>query len=215
MSRAKLNFVGHTVGKLTVLKEHHLRDKQKNVLWECICSCGKSVLVTSTDLRRGKQQSCGCLRGFIHGGSHTPEYAAWSAMHQRCKNLGDKNYGGRGIRVCTEWKNFETFRKDMGLRPGTGYSIERKNNNGEYSKANCIWATQKDQVKNMRTTRFLTFNGHTYSLIDWAEKLGLNLNTLHYRLRRGWSAEKALTTGITRQALTHESLSGDFHPGNN
>lgn len=87
-----------------------------------------------------------------HGRSRTPEYRVWSDMKNRCNDLRNKYYGGRGIKVCKRWAKFENFFADMGERPSPKHSIERKRGNGPYSKRNCIWATPAQQAKNKRPT---------------------------------------------------------------
>ena len=100
-------------------------------------------------MRKGKEYE-------VHGMSNAPEYGVWSAMKQRCMEPTDvnfKDYGGRGITVCDEWKNsFMAFFKDMGQRPA-GLSIERRDNNGNYEPSNCYWATHADQAINKRLMR--------------------------------------------------------------
>lgn len=112
----------------------------------------------------------------------------------RCYREGNqsfKDYGARGIYVDARWHSFETFLADMG-QPPDRMSLERKDNNGPYSKDNCVWATQSQQMRNTRRTRMVTFNGHTKSLAAWCEELGLKYYTTHSRItRQGWSVEQA------------------------
>jgi hypothetical protein len=119
-------------------------------------------------------------------------------MLQRCtnpKNPRWSRYGGRGICVCAEWlDSFERFQADMGERP-EGHSIERVDRNGPYSKENCIWASVKAQARNRDNNRPLTFRGKTQTLAQWAEELRIPYFTIHARLRRGWSIERALSEG--------------------
>lgn len=132
-----------------------------------------------------------------HGKSYDPEYRAWHDMHNRC-NLPTiaayKDYGGRGISVCDEWKSFEVFYQDMGPRPSSKHSIDRKDNSLGYSKENCRWATKQEQARNTRQCHLLTFNSETRCLTDWAVHFNLSPNTLTGRLKKGWSINKALTT---------------------
>lgn len=128
------------------------------------------------------------------------EYHIWYGIIQRCnnpKNHAYGHYGGRGIKACARWQGedgFEHFMEDMGARPDKNVSIDRIDNNGDYCPENCRWADKKTQGNNRRDNRPITFNGKTQNLTQWAEELGINRNTLHTRLNRGWSVERALMT---------------------
>jgi len=118
-------------------------------------------------------------------------------MWQRCTTPENPNYaryGGRGIRVCERWKKFENFFADMGKRPSPKHSIERKDNDGDYTPKNCVWATREEQANNTRRNRYLTHNGETLTLEAWAKRLGLSSSTLSHRLTKGWPLEEVLTT---------------------
>jgi hypothetical protein len=115
-------------------------------------------------------------------------------MVKRCNKANDKdypNYGGRGIRVCESWLVFENFYADMGEAP-EGTTLDRINNNDGYSKENCRWATSKVQHRNKRTNQYISFQGETMTISDWAEKLNLQYSTLWRRLKRNLPLEKAL-----------------------
>ena len=108
-------------------------------------------------LRRTGRTGSGVVRPHEkHGAISTAEYRAWAAMHNRCKNQNNrvfKYYGGRGLRVCLKWGLFVNFLKDVGPRPGPGYSLDRINNDKGYSKKNCRWATTKTQARNRRSIK--------------------------------------------------------------
>jgi hypothetical protein len=118
-------------------------------------------------------------------------------MKCRCYNPKDINYlryGGRGITVCDRWRDsFTNFLADMGECPKR-LTLDRIDNDGNYEAGNCRWATPKQQQRNKRYNLVLTHNGRTQCLKAWAEETGLNYNTLHGRLRNGWSVSEALTT---------------------
>jgi hypothetical protein len=138
-----------------------------------------------------------------HGMKHTPEYAIWSALKNRCLNPNDArwdSYGGRGITICEEWvDSFRAFIFDMGPRPTSGHSIERIDNSMPYSKENCRWATSVEQGRNKRNNRMLTFNGKTQCVSAWAEETGMSNKTILFRLNSGWTIEDALTRPLLRR----------------
>lgn len=145
-----------------------------------------------------------------HGMKDTHEYWCWRDMKARCykpRHPQFANYGGRGIRVCDRWLNsFEAFLEDMGLKPeGNRIGIGRIDNDGDYCPENCRWETQEQQQNNKRTSHYLTHDGVTLTVTQWARKLGMHPNTLFNRLCQGWSVEKALETAgdSNRHMFTH------------
>jgi len=140
----------------------------------------------------------------IHGMCGTPIYWCWSAMIQRCTN--PKNpvyhlYGGRGIQVDPRWLIFLNFYADMNPRPH-GLTLERRDNDGNYIKNNCYWATQKRQSRNTRWNQFVEFNGERLCVSEWAERLGMTPNSLTLRLKR-WPLERALTESVGSNKLLY------------
>jgi hypothetical protein len=134
-----------------------------------------------------------------HRLSRTTTYAIHRSMLARCTNPNCKDYpryGGRGISVCERWKSFDNFLADMGKRP-EGLTLERNDVNGNYEPSNCRWATQKEQQRNRRTNVFVTHDGITATVAEWAERTGLERKTLEYRIRVGWAPARALTTPST------------------
>jgi hypothetical protein len=135
-----------------------------------------------------------------HGLRGTPEYCAWVEMRRRCRAKNRKEfalYGERGISVCKAWEeSFLAFLRDMGNRPSSLHSIDRRDNNLGYFKENCRWATDVQQSNNRRSTVLLTLNGETMSVAEWARKLNVFKMTLIKRKNRGWTDEQILTTPI-------------------
>lgn len=182
-------------------------------VWLCECVCGNRKKINSDSLIRGRSKSCGCLKKELsskrlttHGMSNSVEYRAWLGAKARCLNPNSKSYkdyGGRGIKICKRWENFQNFFVDMGLRPSSKHSIERIENNGSYEPGNCRWATSKEQSNNTRWNRVVFMGGKKKTLTQWAELSGINYNTLKYRLSHGWTTERALTT--RPRAATKES----------
>ena len=151
-----IDLVGQVFGRLTVL-ERVGSDKSGHVTFRCRCDCGNERIVVGKDLRTGHRKSCGCLSSIKHGHTKgdkpTITYQAWVNMRRRCSDKNNPsycNYGRRGVKVCKRWQNsFENFLADMGEGP-EGLTLDRINNDGNYTKNNCQWATWKIQANNRR-----------------------------------------------------------------
>ena len=128
--------------------------------------------------------------------AHKKTHQCWRDMRQRCNNPNSHRYythGARGIKVCKEWEeSYKAFLDDMGEKPD-GFTIERLDNNKGYYKENCTWASPKEQAQNRRTTRHITYNNQTKTLLEWAKEIGLSHNAMSKRLKN-WSIEKAINT---------------------
>jgi hypothetical protein len=106
-------------------------------------------------------------------------------------------YQGAGITVCERWRSsFLDFLSDMGGKPTSQHTIERRNSAGNYEPDNCVWATRKQQANNTKRNRRITANGETRTLAEWSELTGLKRETISDRLEYGWSAEKAINTPL-------------------
>lgn len=131
--------------------------------------------------------------------THKQRYANWRNMMNRCydeTNQDYAGYGGRGIKVCTEWHDRKKYYEYLAKKP-EGTSIDRIDNDGDYTPNNCKWATPKEQALNRRSNRKLTYKGRTQSITVWADELGIKRTTLIMRINKyKWSTEKALCTTL-------------------
>jgi hypothetical protein len=133
------------------------------------------------------------------GNRQTPEYKAWAQMKHRCtspKNPCFGRYGGRGITFCERWGDFANFLADMGPRPSSKHSLDRIDNDRGYEPGNCEWRTRFEQMGNTRRNVYMTHNGETAHIAEWARRMGVGRHTLQCRLYSGWSTEKTLTTPV-------------------
>ncbi len=195
------DLAGKTFGRLTVRHYAGKQPTNRVKMWCCLCLCGTTRLVVTHDLCAGRTQSCGCYnrdvrdaRNLTHGRSHTNVYRRWWNMLRRCNEPQNTNYaayGGRGIRVCDRWHDFANFYADMG-DPPPGLTLERRDPNGPYTPENCYWASRHAQVRNLRKNRWLSSQGLTMILADWARHLGIAQSTIRRRLKRGLPLEEVL-----------------------
>lgn len=228
MKKQILITAGDKYGRLTVIRELEPKRSGKQVqrCVECRCECGVVKEYRLYTLRNGNTKSCGCFaKEFVrtgpktHGLSATAEYGIWQGMLRRCRSEedgGHKNYGVRGIVVCKGWRDsFVDFYRDMGPRPSSDHSIDRKDNDGNYScghceeclmngwVANCRWATQKQQCRNTRANYLVEHNGETKCVAEWAEQHGIRPTILYLRLvKLGWTFEKAVSYPVFRGSKT-------------
>ena len=208
MSEAQKVVVGAKYGRLTVREPASaiLSGTRKRKAWRCECDCGTWSVVLDQSLRSGRTQSCGCLsaevvtktrHGACAGGKQSKEYMAWRDMIQRCcnpKSRSFSNYGGRGIKVCDNWKTFEGFFADMGMCPPT-HSLDRFDPDKGYFKGNCHWGTWGDQALYKRTggTQLISYQGLTLAPSEWSKRLGIPYATILSRRAKGWPVELMLS----------------------
>jgi len=195
--QADNDLTGQVFNRLTVISFSHSDPSNGGRKWNCLCLCGKTTIVFAARLRSGETGSCGCLGAErrlqstkTHGRSQTPEAYIWVGIRGRCLNPDHKdypNYGGRGITISDDWRDsLEAFYKDMGPRPSKRHSIDRIDNTKGYSKDNCRWATHLIQNRNTRKNVYITRDGVTKCLAEWAQIHELLPKTVHHRIKRGW-----------------------------
>lgn len=200
-----IEIINKKYGKLTVIAEGNPNLVGRRVV--CICECGKQKEVRLSHLKNGSIVSCGCrISEFLikfntkHGLRKTPLYKTWCGMKERCcnpKSRNYKNYGGRGIKVCKEW--MDCFKCFYDWAISNGYSeelyLDREQNDGDYCPSNCRWITQKQNCRNTRKNRNISYNGVNICVSEWAEKLGINRSLISDRLNKlNWSIENTLST---------------------
>lgn len=156
----RIEMVNKKYGKLFVISQSEQRDQNGAIMWICICDCGKTKNISGSSLRSGRSKSCGCeqIKSTVaaarkHGYYKSSEYSTWENIKQRCNNKGSQKYsyyGGRGIKLCSEWYDFENFIKDMGEKPSLHSQIDRIDNDGDYEPNNCRWVTCSVNRQNSR-----------------------------------------------------------------
>lgn len=155
MTRATENLIGRVFGQWTIIDRAEER-KRGNIMFLARCTCGNQSLINGNGLLNGKSLKCRPCNTFKHGhtkGKRTREYRIWVEMKQRCHNSNNANfdsYGGRGIKVCDEWRaSFKSFFDFIGPSPTPKHSIDRyPDNDGNYEPGNVRWATAKEQAAN-------------------------------------------------------------------
>ncbi len=205
---------GQKFNRLTVIKEVTPRIRLSGTKFRraiFICDCGKKTEVDYYDAKRGRTKSCGCLaqeirynnkNGLTHGMTKTRFYQIYKGIIARCNNKEDTGYylyGARGIKC--DWKDFFTFKRDMYksyIKHSEKHSekdtkIDRIDNNKNYCKKNCRWATQREQSNNRRNNRVLTYKGKTMTMAEWSREIGLKHVTLSSRINTlKWSIKDAI-----------------------
>lgn len=195
-----IDITGQKFGRLTALYRLYNYHK-KGTWWLCVCECGSLKECFIGHLRSGVIKSCGCLyhegNNKKHGLCGTRLYKTWKSIKQRCyrpKDVNYKNYGGRGITMCNEWKRDPQAFYDWAMSHGYNntLTIDRIDVNGNYEPNNCRWSTVKQQARNRRSNKYYTINGETRCLSEWCEIYNLSYKAVCSRLYHGYSIEQAL-----------------------
>lgn len=206
------DLTGKKFGRLLVNQRYidKIKDFKYKTKWFCVCDCGNKIIVNSSNLKNGNTKSCGCLQKErtsaarkIHGMSNKRFYNIWSNIKLRCTNKNHSlygRYGGRGITVCKEWRNFNNFYNDMyesylkhcndfGEKETT---IDRINNDLNYTKNNCKWSNKLEQENNKSTSRYVEYNDNIYTLSNLCRKYNVPYKLIHKRLTLGWTIDDAI-----------------------
>lgn len=205
--------IGLQIGRLTIISEAERYIKpsgRSEKTYKCKCSCGNVKVIRSSSIKSGVSKSCGCLQKEVllekvttHGMSYGKIYGVYQGMKQRCNNPKHKhykNYGGRGITVCDEWKTFDDFYNDMGESYVEGLSIERKDADKGYCKENCEWIPKIMQAKNKRDTLCYLYNGVMTRLIEICDIEKIDYTTTRQRIvRDGKTLDQAIIMSHEKQ----------------
>ncbi len=169
--------------------------------------------ITDT-VRLGAQTEFGAnfRHGYASKAGKSSEYLSWRGAVSRCTKPHDKNYnkyGGRGIGVCDRWRHgekdrsgFQCFIVDMGDKPSKKHSLDRINNDGDYSPENCKWSTHREQCNNRRSSKWITLDGETKTLVQWCRIYNHPRGRIHARLKAGWSVDDAFKKALVPSGLT-------------
>ena len=188
---------GFRSGMLVVVRRTENRGHHVRVI--CQCDCGRQCERLIFSLRNGDSWHCGCMTRqsqIKHGMFGTKIYGIWAGVRNRCSPTnGHPRYSGRGIKCCERWASFEAFYEDMGDCPD-GMSLDRIDNDGDYSPENCRWATRHQQCRNKRTNKIVEIEGRKMTAVEAAIEHGVKYTTFMRRMSVGMSAEEAAKTPV-------------------
>jgi len=198
MAFGNKNIENTRVGRLLIIKSIYSKDKKSQLVCKCDCGVVKVIRRNNVIGKGSKTKSCGCLAKELfltirkdgestHKMARKRPYRIWTGIKQRCGDLKNKNYGGRGITYAKKWETFEGFWEDMKEGYRHDVSIDRTDNNGNYCKENCRWANKSIQNRNTRVAQI--FGG--VNAIDASLRLGGNKGLVSTRMSRGWTKENA------------------------
>lgn len=226
MSKIK-DITGQRFGMLVVTEFAKLKQEPtgRRAYWKAVCDCGNEGVFSGKDLRNGHTKSCGCMKysGLVHDGGalrthglrNSAEYEIWRGIKKRCftpSNPSYRDYGGRGITVCPEWReSFEAFYRDMGQRPSDKHSIDRIDVNGPYCKDNCRWATWVEQNSNRRNTTRVQLDTETVvTMTELSSMLGTYPTSAHYHLQKAGRSLDEFIAFVSAKQLTNETIIAKF-----
>jgi len=200
---------GEMIGSVIYLYELPYYGAKRRAVFKC--DCGNAFPAMIDKVKRLETQSCGCLHKIAVAKSNSthkmankhPLYDVWKGMKGRCYNENTtqyKDYGGRGVTVCDEWKHdFLAFYKwsvDNGYKKGLQIDKDTKSNSLIYSPSTCAYVLPKENSNRRRTSKYITYDGKTLTISEWATFFNISLKNLYQRLSRGWSFEKCIENAI-------------------
>lgn len=168
----------------------------KRKMWKCKCDCGNETIANTSSLLNGSTKSCGCWKrekivkhNTTHDGVHDRLYGIWKNMKRRCNNPKDSHfayYGGKGIKVCDDWNDYSNFRSwalSNGYDENADFgecTIDRIDNDGDYSPANCKWSSRTEQANNTSRNRYVEFQGKRLTIAEFARAMNIDKNHAWY-----------------------------------
>lgn len=200
------SYLGKKINRLEIIS-YYTVELNRQKYFVCRCDCGKELNVRVANIVNNPQKSCGCYKYNLKNGfSRTRLYPIWKELISRCNNPKNKRYyvyGKKGIKVCKEWeKDFLAFRKwayENGYdenAPRGNCTIDRIDNDGDYTPENCRWVPYSRQQRNTQKTIIFEYKGVKKPLIDWCEELNLPYNTIRWRYSSWGNVDKVLTQPI-------------------
>jgi hypothetical protein len=215
MGKKNIDLTGQRFGRLTA-EVKLSKNERRQWIWRFRCDCGSVLETYAQRVLSGGTKSCGCIQKEIagaslrtHGKSLSKEHACWKHIIQRCTNPKNgqwKNYGGRGIEICSRWRDsFEAFLEDMGYAPEKGFKIERVDNSKGYEPGNCEWKLMKPNVRNRRITVKVMYEGKERILGELCETEGVPYMPVYQRIFiYGASPEDAVSAAHDGRRWDHK-----------
>lgn len=216
MQNTFIDLTGKQFGRLTVIEraEDQVSPSGRHrAMWLCKCECGNTKVINGENLKGGKTLSCGCLHRqrareamLKHGDTDSRLYNVWSAIKRRCYKQDDPAYswyGGRGVKMCEEWRNDYSAFREWALESGYRYdakrgecTLDRVDNDGDYTPSNCRWVSMKEQANNKSTNHYIAFGDVTHTIAEWAEILDMPYSKLRKQLADcDFDIEKVIKAG--------------------
>lgn len=209
------DITGQRFGLWTVIKQVG-KNAYGAYMWECVCDCGTIRQVAGSSLRNGCSKCCGCLAHIrneqnkwheTHAGKKERLYGVYRGIIKRCENKNDRyydRYGGRGIKICDEWRNDYAIFREWAYAHGYDdtankyeCTIERVDNDKDYCPENCIWTSMIRQCNNRSSNHLIEHNGDIHTISEWSLILGIRKDTIRRRIvNYHWSVDRALTEPV-------------------
>lgn len=209
---------GQRFGRLTVL-DLSPRKGGHSSWWWCKCDCGTVKEIRRSCLVKGMTKSCGCYKHDCavahgtqmmtkHGWYGTRLYGIWRGAIDRCENPKTEqyhNYGGRGIKICQEWRESPQAFCEWAMANGyaDNLTLDRIDSNGDYEPSNCRWITMSEQQTNRRNNVLITYKGKTQCVAEWARELGVTQQNLYVRIRNGWTDPYEILFGRRKRGVVY------------